>query len=276
MIDMTSPTTNTEKPMFPAIKPWPEIDRLTADVAVRMPMQVGWYPGVKVALDYAIAILLLPVAAIFVGLAALAVKLTSPGPVFYTQTRIGVNGRRYKIIKIRTMHHNCEARSGIKWSQNGDSRITRVGKFLRTTHIDELPQLLNVIYGEMSLVGPRPERPEVIQAKGLDQLVPGYKHRLLVKPGVTGLAQVQLPADTDITSVRYKIVYDLYYVQNQSLLLDLRLIVATAFKTTGCGQRLLRWIFLLPSRRKVAAVFQSSVTVTAEPGTLSALQSALQ
>jgi lipopolysaccharide/colanic/teichoic acid biosynthesis glycosyltransferase len=207
-----------------------------------------------------------------VGLAALAVKLTSAGPVFYSQTRIGLNGRRYKIFKIRSMHHNCEVRSGITWSQKGDSRIFRVGKFLRATHLDELPQLYNVLRGEMSLVGPRPERPEVIRAKGLDQLVPGYKHRLLVKPGVTGLAQIQLPADSDITSVRYKVVYDLYYVKHQSLLLDLRILLSTVFKAAGAGPRLLRWVFLLPSRRKVAAVFRSDVTVTA--GSLPALQPA--
>ena len=253
---------------------WPEIDCLTADAAVRMPLMVGWYPGVKVALDYAIALALLPLVALVVGLAALAVKLTSPGPVFYTQTRIGLNGRRYKIVKIRTMHHNCETHSGIKWSEKGDTRITRVGRILRLTHIDELPQLFNVLRGEMSLVGPRPERPEVIKAKGLDQLVPGYKHRLLVKPGVTGLAQLQLPADSTITSVRYKVVYDLYYVQNQSLFLDFRLMLATVFKAVGVGRPALRWIFLLPSRRKVSAVFQNNVTVAVEAGAIVALQPA--
>ncbi len=253
---------------------WPEIDCLSANAAVRMTTYVGWYSGLKVAFDYTFALLLLPLSTVLVGLAAIAVKLTSPGPVFYTQTRIGVNGRRYKIIKIRTMHHNCEERSGIKWSQQGDIRITNIGKFLRITHIDELPQLLNVLSGDMSLVGPRPERPEVIQAKGLDQLVPGYRYRLLVKPGVTGLAQLQLPADTDVTSVRYKVVYDLYYVQSQSLFLDLRLLFATVFKAAGVGPRLLRRLFLLPSRRKVATVFQSSVRVAAETGSLSTLQPA--
>jgi lipopolysaccharide/colanic/teichoic acid biosynthesis glycosyltransferase len=269
----TTALTNNE-PVEPARDGWPEIDCLTAETAVQMPTYIGWYSGVKTAFDYTLAFLLLPLTALVVGFAAAAVKLTSSGPVFYSQTRIGLNGRRYKIFKIRTMHHNCEERSGIKWSQKGDKRVTRIGKFLRITHIDELPQLLNVLKGEMSLVGPRPERPEVIQAKGLDQLVPGYKHRLLVKPGVTGLAQLQLQADTDITSVRYKVVYDLYYVRSQSLLLDLRLIIATVFKAAGVGPRLLRWLFLLPSRRKVAAVFQSSVTVATEPGSLTALQPA--
>src|SRR5579872_5383355 len=271
---MSTTTITTPEHINKARNSWPAIDCLTSDVAIRMPSYMGWYSGVKAALDYSLALLFLPISAILVGIAAIAVKATSPGPVFYTQTRIGLNGRKYRIIKIRTMHHNCEHRSGITWSLKGDQRITRVGKFLRITHIDELPQLLNVLSGEMSLVGPRPERPEVIQAKGLDQVVPGYRHRLLVKPGVTGLAQLQLPADTDITSVRYKVVYDLYYVQNQSLLLDLRLLLATVFKAAGTGPRLLRWLFLLPSRRKVAAVFQSSVTVAAESGSLSALQPA--
>ena len=271
---MSSVALTPTEPIERSRQPWPEIDCLTADASVQIPSYVGWYPGVKLALDYAIALLFLPLAAILVGIAALAVRFSSPGPVFYTQTRVGLNGRRYKIIKIRTMQHNCEARSGITWSLKGDSRITGVGKLLRITHIDELPQLLNVLKGEMSLVGPRPERPEVIHAKGLDRLVPGYKHRLIVKPGVTGLAQVQLPADTDVTSVRYKVVYDLYYVKNQSLLLDLRLLVATVFKAAGVGPRFLRWLFLLPSQRKVAAVFHRSVRAPSEPDSLTALQPA--
>ncbi len=261
-------------PPAPPREPWPEIDRLGVDAAVQMPAPTGWYSTIKGALDYVAAALMLPFALVLVAAAIVAVKLTSPGPVFYTQTRVGLNGRRYKIIKIRTMHHNCEATSGAQWSQKGDDRITRVGKLLRLLHIDELPQLWNVLKGEMSLVGPRPERPEVIQAKGLDHLVPGYKHRLLVKPGVTGLAQVQLPADTDVTSVRYKIVYDLYYVQNQSLFLDLRLMLATLFKAF-LGPKWLRRVFLLPSRKKVAAVFQNNVTVPPPSGDpLSGLQPA--
>jgi lipopolysaccharide/colanic/teichoic acid biosynthesis glycosyltransferase len=255
--------------------PWPEIDCLSADTEIRTPDDpLGWYPGVKVILDYAITLMLLPLAAVVVGIAALAVKLTSPGPAFYVQTRLGLHGRRYRLFKIRTMYHNCEANSGIQWSPKGDRRITPLGRFLRLFHIDELPQLLNVLRGEMSLVGPRPERPEVIQAKGLTRLVPGYQYRLLVKPGLTGLAQLQLPADSDITSVRHKIVYDLYYVQHLSLWLDLRLLVATAFKALGFGPQMLRWIFFLPGRRKVAMDFQSRVTVPASSATHPALQPA--
>lgn len=243
----------------PDREPWPEIDRLTPDVVIDLPVAAGWYAAVKVLVDYATALALLPLTLLLIGLAALLVKLTSPGPVFYTQTRVGLNGRRYRILKIRTMHHNCEVASGIKWSANGDDRITRVGRILRRTHIDEMPQLFNVLLGHMSLVGPRPERPEVIAAKGLEQLVPGYRLRLRVKPGVTGLAQVQLPADSDITSVRHKVVYDLYYIQNQSLWLDVRLMLATLLKTFGGRPRFLRRLFFLPSRRRVSEVFRGNV-----------------
>jgi lipopolysaccharide/colanic/teichoic acid biosynthesis glycosyltransferase len=121
----------------------------------------------------------------------------------------------------------------------------------------------------MSLVGPRPERPEVIQSKGLNQLVPGYRHRLRVKPGVTGLAQVQLPPDTDVTSVRYKVVYDLYYVEQQNLLLDLRLLAATLLRAAGTGSKTLRRLFLLPNRDTVASTF--SRRIVPQEGALAAL-----
>lgn len=254
--------------------PWPEIDCLASDTVVDLPANLGWYAAAKTAFDYAAALAMAPFALVLIALAALAVKLTSPGPVFYSQTRVGLNGRKYRIFKVRTMRVNCEAVSGIQWSQKGDTRITRVGRFLRATHIDELPQLLNVLLGQMSLVGPRPERPEVIQAKGLNQLVPGYRHRLRVKPGVTGLAQCQLPADTDVTSVRYKVVYDLYYVENMSLLLDLRLVLATLFRAAKAGPNTLRRLFLLPSRNKVAEAFYSRIVPPSEDTPIAVLQPA--
>ncbi|MBY0460723.1 MAG: sugar transferase, partial [Gemmataceae bacterium] len=250
---------NTTEPTTPPADSWPEIDCLTADAAVDLAVNPTWYSAGKVLFDYVTALLLLPLALPLIALSALAVKLTSPGRVFYTQTRLGLNGRRYPIVKIRTMYQDCEAKTGIKWSTKGDDRITPVGKVLRKTHLDELPQLFNVLLGHMSLVGPRPERPEVIKAKGLEQLVPGYAHRLLVKPGVTGIAQVQLPADSDVASVRRKVVYDLYYVENQGLLLDLRLIVATLAKAAGASPKMIRRLFLLPGRRTIATTFHNRV-----------------
>ncbi|AMV23492.1 UDP-N-acetylgalactosamine-undecaprenyl-phosphate N-acetylgalactosaminephosphotransferase [Gemmata sp. SH-PL17] len=254
----THPPTLPTPAQSPEREPWPEIDCLPSDAVLEIPVNLGWYAAAKIVFDYAAALAMLPLALVLMAFAAIAVKITSPGPVFYTQTRVGLNGRKYKIIKIRSMRLNCEASSGIQWSQKGDTRITAVGKFLRATHIDELPQLFNVLLGHMSLVGPRPERPEVIQAKGLNQLVPGYRHRLRVKPGVTGLAQCQLPADSDVTSVRYKVVYDLYYVENQSLFLDLRLIAATLCKA-GASPNALRRLFFLPNRDAVAAGFVANV-----------------
>jgi lipopolysaccharide/colanic/teichoic acid biosynthesis glycosyltransferase len=237
-------------------EPWPVIDRLTPDATIAVAFDPSWYDAAKILFDYAGAILLMPIAIPLIAAAAVAIWLTSPGPAFYTQTRVGLNGRRYKIIKLRTMHHKCELKSGIKWSSGkSDNRVTRLGKLLRASHIDELPQLFNVLAGHMSLIGPRPERPEVIQAQRLEQLVPGYSRRLLVKPGMTGLAQLQLPADSDVTSVRHKVVYDLYYMHNHGPLLDARILMATALKPLGFGPAVLRRLFWLPTRDKVAAEF---------------------
>src|SRR5262249_20621003 len=154
-----------------------------------------WYVPCKTALDFVAAAVLLVFAAPVIALAALLVKLTSRGPAFYTQTRVGRNGRLFTIYKVRTMMHKCESLTGPRWSLPGDPRVTRGGHFLRVTHLDELPQLVNVLRGDMSLIGPRPERPEFVPE--LERAVPRYRERLAVLPGVTGLAQVQLPADTD-------------------------------------------------------------------------------
>jgi lipopolysaccharide/colanic/teichoic acid biosynthesis glycosyltransferase len=134
----------------------------------------------------------------------------------------------FRIYKIRTMTHDCERLSGVRWATAHDSRITRVGWFLRQTHLDELPQLWNVLKGEMSLVGPRPERPEFTPT--LQKAIAEYGRRLEVRPGLSGLAQVQLPADTDLNSVRLKLAYDLYYIDHLSLWLDSKLIVSTVLK----------------------------------------------
>jgi lipopolysaccharide/colanic/teichoic acid biosynthesis glycosyltransferase len=150
------------------------------------------------------------------------------------------------------MYHNCERDSGVQWSSKGDPRITPIGRFLRATHIDELPQLINVLLGDMSLVGPRPERPEIVPS--LERVIPNYRDRLQVRPGVTGLAQVQLPADTDFDSVRRKLLYDLYYIENLGPWLDLRLILCTAMKMLGIPFRMQRWLFRVPSRREVEIV----------------------
>jgi lipopolysaccharide/colanic/teichoic acid biosynthesis glycosyltransferase len=209
------------------------------------PVGNPWYQPCKSVIDVAIALVLLVLALPVIALAALAVKLTSRGPAFYTQTRVGRHGRLFTIYKIRTMVDNCESLTGPRWSIPGDPRITRVGQFLRLTHLDELPQLLNVLRGDMSLIGPRPERPEFLPR--LERALPAYRDRLLVKPGVTGLAQVQLPADTDLDSVRRKLAHDLYYIANMSPWLDVRVLFCTGLYALGVPFRIAGRLFLVPS-----------------------------
>jgi lipopolysaccharide/colanic/teichoic acid biosynthesis glycosyltransferase len=152
------------------------------------------------------------------------------------------------------MIHNCEKNSGARWSTPGDSRITSIGKILRRTHLDELPQLWNVLRGEMSLVGPRPERPEF--AVHLDQVIAYYRKRLAVRPGVTGLAQIQLRADTDLESVRRKLAYDLYYIQQFNPWMDLKIIICTALKVFGASFNGMRSAFRLPASDDIEASYE--------------------
>jgi lipopolysaccharide/colanic/teichoic acid biosynthesis glycosyltransferase len=206
----------------------------------------GWYPACKAVVEFAIALGLLVLASPLIGVAAVLTTLTSRGPMIHSQVRLGRYGIPYTIYKIRTMVHRCEQQTGPCWSTAGDPRITRWGWFLRITHLDELPQLWNVLRGEMSLVGPRPERPEF--TPHLERVLPLYRERLRVRPGMTGLAQVQLPADTDVRSVRRKLAYDLYYVQHMNFWLDVRIILCTALKVLGVPFTVLRALFRMPSR----------------------------
>ena len=143
------------------------------------------------------------------------------------------------------MSYNCELKTGAKWCTKNDSRITPLGKILRKLHLDELPQLWNVLRGDMSLVGPRPERPEFVVLLSAD--VQGYTERLRVRPGVTGLAQIQLPADTDVESVRTKLVLDRCYVDRCNLWLDLRLMLGTALYLPGLSYATVRRLMRLPN-----------------------------
>ena len=155
---------------------------------------------------------------------ALAIKLSSPGPIFYSQVRTGLNGKKFRVYKFRSMYQNAESK-GIQWAQEKDPRITKVGAFIRMTRIDELPQLLNVFKGEMSLVGPRPERPEFDMQ--LREQIPYYDVRYLVKPGITGWAQVCYPYGASVEDAYQKVAYDLYYIKNYSLLMDFAIALKT-------------------------------------------------
>jgi lipopolysaccharide/colanic/teichoic acid biosynthesis glycosyltransferase len=203
-------------------------------------------------LDGAVAALLLALSAPVILVGALLVKLTSRGPAFYRQVRVGRRRRPFTLVKLRTMTHNCEAATGAKWSTGrSDPRVTWVGRLLRRTHIDELPQLVNVLRGEMSLVGPRPERPEFV-AK-LEPVIPGYGDRLLVRPGLTGLAQIQLPPDTEINDVRRKVRYDLYHIRHRTLGLDLRILLGTAVHVVGLPFAVSRVFLGVPGAATVEA-----------------------
>jgi len=158
-------------------------------------------------------------------LAALAIKLDSPGSVFYSQERVGLNGAAFRLHKFRTMVADAE-KAGARWAEQDDPRITRTGRFLRKSRIDELPQLWNVLKGEMSFIGPRPERPEFIEQ--LEQEIPYYELRHLVKPGITGWAQVMYPYGASVSDALEKLQYDLYYIKNFSLLLDFVILMKTA------------------------------------------------
>jgi lipopolysaccharide/colanic/teichoic acid biosynthesis glycosyltransferase len=225
-----------------------------ARAAIYAPPPRPVYEAMKAGGEWLFAALLIVLAAPILLLTALAVKLTSRGPILYSQTRVGKNGKLFTLYKVRSMLHECEKDSGARWSTPGDSRITRIGAFLRKTHLDELPQLWNVLRGDMSLVGPRPERPEFTPA--LERAIPHYRDRLAVRPGVTGLAQVQLPADTDLNSVRRKLAYDLYYIRYRSIWLDLRLIACTAVHMAGVPYRALCLLFVMPHRETVETAYQ--------------------
>lgn len=178
---------------------------------------------VKAVEDYTLAVVFLALAAPFMALIAVGVKLSSPGPVFYRQERVTWNGERFAMLKFRTMPVDAEAGSGPVWSRRGERRATKFGAFLRRTSLDELPQFLNVLQGQMSLVGPRPERPEFVEQ--FRQQIPGYMQKHLVKAGITGWAQVNdLRGDSDLA---LRIQYDLYYIEHWSLWFDLRILVLT-------------------------------------------------
>jgi len=155
---------------------------------------------------------------------ALAIKVSSPGPIFYSQVRTGLNGKKFRVYKFRSMRQDAESK-GVQWAQKKDPRITKVGAFIRMTRIDELPQLWNVFKGEMSLVGPRPERPEFDMQ--LREQIPYYDVRYLVKPGITGWAQVCYPYGASVEDAYQKVAYDLYYIKNYSLLMDFSIAIKT-------------------------------------------------
>jgi lipopolysaccharide/colanic/teichoic acid biosynthesis glycosyltransferase len=169
-------------------------------------------------------------------LIALAVRLDTPGPVFYRQRRVGYRGRLFDVFKFRSMQTDAEALSGPVWAREADPRITRVGRLLRRTRLDEIPQLFNVLLGQMALVGPRPERPHFFEVLRSD--LPLFEVRTAVRPGITGWAQIRAPYAADAENTRTKLEYDLFYVSHRSPWFDLSILFETVHVAlTGRGAR---------------------------------------
>jgi lipopolysaccharide/colanic/teichoic acid biosynthesis glycosyltransferase len=183
-------------------------------------------------LDLAFGLCGLIILALAFPFLALLIYLDSPGPIFYTQERTGYHGRTFSIYKFRSMHTETEQAKRPAWVTKGDSRITRVGRFLRATHLDEVPQVLNILRGEMSLIGPRPERPAYVAELEKSNLF--YRYRLSIKPGLTGWAQVKYGYGITDQDELVKLQYDLYYIKHRSLLVDLLIILKT-FVEVGFG-----------------------------------------
>jgi exopolysaccharide biosynthesis polyprenyl glycosylphosphotransferase len=181
--------------------------------------------ALKRGFDLIVASGLLVLAAPVLGLAALAIRLESPGPVFYRQERVGKRGRVFQVLKLRSMLEGAEEATGAIFASSGDPRVTRVGRILRMTRLDEVPQFWNVLLGEMSLVGPRPERPEFVEALG--ERYPLFHLRSSVRPGVTGWAQVRFGYVSDFEAFEQKLSLDLFYLKYRSLALDLLILWAT-------------------------------------------------
>ncbi len=234
--------------------PLPDYDTGRLDSEDDLPvLRRGSYGRLKPAFEWVAAALMLVALAPIVALAMLLVKLTSPGPAIYSQLRVGKYGQVFRIFKIRSMTHECERDSGVRWAAlKRDPRVTPVGAFLRATHVDELPQLWNVLRGEMSLIGPRPERPEFVVQ--LEKVLPRYHHRHLVRPGITGLAQIQLPPDTDVLSVGRKLTCDLHYVRQMDALLDAKILICTGLGILSVPFGFMRRVFLVPSLEEMQRV----------------------
>ncbi|MDI6793764.1 MAG: sugar transferase [bacterium] len=184
----------------------------------------GWL-FLKRGIDVVVSSLGLILLSPFLPIIAIIIKLDSKGPALFRQQRVGKDGTTFTMYKFRTMRVDAEFGSGPVWAKKNDARVTKIGGYLRTSRVDELPQLVNVLKGEMTLVGPRPERPVFVNE--FKHIIPEYKSRLKVKPGITGLAQVRYRYDSSICDVKRKLRYDLLYIKRMCLMLDLKILFET-------------------------------------------------
>jgi lipopolysaccharide/colanic/teichoic acid biosynthesis glycosyltransferase len=182
------------------------------------------YEYIKRLQDIVLSLLISVFLAIIFPFIALAIKLESPGPIFFKQKRVGKNGEHFMLWKFRSTHRTSVDET-IGWGEEGDSVYTKVGKFLRKSYLDELPQIKNVLKGEMSLIGPRPERPEFVEI--FKKEIPNYELRLRVRPGLSGWAQVNMEDRAFANEAKQKLRYDLYYIEHRSLWLDFKILLKT-------------------------------------------------
>jgi exopolysaccharide biosynthesis polyprenyl glycosylphosphotransferase len=184
-----------------------------------------WERGVKRLMDLVVSLVVLVLGIPLFLLLSVLIKLDSPGPIIYAQKRVGRRGKPFTMYKFRTMRNDAEAVSGPMWATENDPRVTKLGYWLRKLRLDELPQVINVLNGTMSLVGPRPERPHFVDQ--FKHKIPLYTRRLRVRPGITGWAQVKWKYDASLDDVKEKTKYDLYYVENISIRMDMKILIAT-------------------------------------------------
>ncbi len=226
---------NTNRPPQSAHYPAPHVSRTPSSAALEslnallsesIESKAARYFTIKPIVDRAITVASLIIALPLMACVGLLVLIVDGRPVFYRQTRVGQAGRQFRIWKFRTMVNDAESQTGAVWSCNSDPRVTRLGRWLRASHLDELPQLFNVLTGEMNLIGPRPERPEFVSE--LAREIPNYLERTKVAPGITGLAQIRTGYDRSLYDVRQKVAFDLIYVQSASFVLDIKLLMQTS------------------------------------------------
>jgi len=186
-----------------------------------------WESAMKRLIDIIVALLILVVGLPVWLLVALSIRVDTKGPIFYKQERVGRNGAIFNMLKFRSMVANAEQKSGPVWAEKNDPRVTRIGKLIRRIHLDEVPQFINVLVGDMSLVGPRPERPHFVEK--LSKQIPLYRRRLRVRPGITGWAQVKHKYDQTVEDVKTKIKYDLFYIENMSWRMDMKILFNTLY-----------------------------------------------
>lgn len=197
-------------------------------IAVNWRDGFAFYIPVKRILDFLFAIIILPVFLVVIAIAALLVRLDSPGAAFFVQQRVGYKGRKFCIYKLRTMKTRGIFTENADFTHENDPRITRIGRFLRKTRIDEFPQIINIIKGEMSWIGPRPESAPL--SEWYEREIPFYAYRHLVRPGISGWAAVHQGNVAEIDAARIKLMYDLYYIKNFSFALDFMIVLRTFFR----------------------------------------------